>query len=129
MGIYVFTWVPDTTCKVTTKPRLNSASYGDGYSQDVPDGINSVVRSWSLSFKTRTADEALQMQDFLDARAGAQAFFWTDPYGRLGRWKCKTWDLTPKAGLLAEGTAVFDQVFDLPTDGYTAVLNPSAVIG
>ena len=78
-----FTWSPQTADKTVT-PRMNTASFGDGYVQRVADGINHKPREWALTF-VRPKAEIDAIESFLDANADT-AFDWTDPDGFTGRW-------------------------------------------
>jgi len=76
---YTFTWTPSKSFQKMSKPRVITAQFGDGYSQRIGDGINRIVREWSLSFNSRSIAQAQEIVAFLEARSGVQAFVWTPP--------------------------------------------------
>lgn len=109
----VFTWIPDRGFRTENKPRVLSAKYGDGYEQRVADGINSLIRSWSLTFKSRTIIDSDAMVAFLEARGGVEAFDFTPP-GTSTTYKviCSQWNVSYPATVGRDLTATFTQVFE-----------------
>lgn len=57
--------------------RLLVADFGDGYGQTAPDGINTVVEEWSLSFDDYPLADIKTITDFLDGLGSAKSFYWT----------------------------------------------------
>lgn len=108
-----FTITPDFGASRTTKPRVNSAKFGDGYEQRVPFGINTVVEEWTLRFANRTNAEKTELLDFLSARAGVESFDWT-PVGDTvsKKFVCREWSDTLENNDLYSITAKFEQVFE-----------------
>jgi phage-related protein len=105
-----FTWKPYSATK-TIAPRVRSAVFGDGYAQRMADGINSAPRQWQLVFQ-RPITEVAAIDAFLQARAGYEAFDWTDVDGVVGRWVCSDWSVTPFPGLsVSQLSATFLEEF------------------
>lgn len=105
----VFTWSPllDSTSG-TTEYRVRTASFGDGYRQEVADGINSYRDTWSLEF--RDSSEVLtQIKAFLDRHLGYKAFTWTPPLGEPSLFKVKSRGLKPLGNGVYSITATFEQ--------------------
>ncbi|NDV20822.1 phage tail protein [Pseudodesulfovibrio sp. JC047] len=96
--------------------RVNSLTYGDGYSQRSGDGLNSVADSISLAWPSLPKEKAAIIDDFLTERAGEKAFYWTAPRAATPqKWTCATWERTPiknKTGW-DRITATFTEAFDL----------------
>ncbi len=69
----------DKFLKKQTKPRILEVRFGDGYSQRMLDGINTIQDSWQLSFKNRTLIEVRKITAFLEARKGVTSFTWVPP--------------------------------------------------
>ena len=85
-----FTAIPSTGVNLTSAFKVNTAQFGDGYSQRVADGINANARSWSVSFTNQaTAIDAIQA--FLDTEAGVTSFTWVPPVGYSGKWLCESY--------------------------------------
>ena len=59
--------------------KLLTASFGDGYEQVAPDGLNARRQVWTLVWQTLTKAQADAIVAFLDARQGAEIFDWTPP--------------------------------------------------
>lgn len=88
MATPTFTWVVDTQAQPTIGYTVRTAQFGDGYAQDVGEGINNKTESWEVTF-TGSDTDVLAIMDFMDALAGYKAFFWTNPLGKIGLYKCK----------------------------------------
>jgi phage-related protein len=63
----------------TRTQRVLSAAYGDGYSHDVPDGINSQLDNWSIQWENMTASERDAVVAVLDAVGQTDILTWTPP--------------------------------------------------
>jgi phage-related protein len=98
------------SASVTTKPRVRTAAFGDGYEQRLADGINNAKRSWALTF-TRPTTEADAILAFFEARNGAEAFDWTPPYGVAGRWVARDWSAQMISMVAKSITVTFEEVF------------------
>jgi phage-related protein len=69
----------DSDSGYTREPRILSAGFGDGYSQEVGDGINPYNERWDLKFSNRPKADVLAIKTFLDTQNGATPFDWTPP--------------------------------------------------
>lgn len=67
---------PDFGYKFETVPRANSTPFGDGYSQRTQDGLNTQLRSTTLTFTNRTTVEKDILESFLDDQYGVLNFLW-----------------------------------------------------
>lgn len=93
------------------KHAVRRAKFGDGYGQAVKDGINARASSWAVAMPNRPEDDAQEITDWLDARAG-QSFFWTPPRSNTqGRFMCSAYTLTPVEFGLQSINATFEEVF------------------
>lgn len=106
----IFTWPSTGSPSGTATFRVRTAQFGDGYSQSVGDGINNKTQSWPLTF-TGSKAKMQAIVDFLDERAGWQAFFWTPPLGVQGYYTCTSYSPSPVGGPVYTVTATFQQVF------------------
>ena len=102
---------PDQGAKKQTKVRVKSFAYGDGYSQESPEGINNVVETWNLSFTGRSQATIMAVEDFLISNKG-YPFTWVNPLGRTFRYKCKEWDANYEVSTSCSLTCTFDQSFE-----------------
>lgn len=104
-----FTWSPAPGAAQQKTPKVRTSQFGDGYQQRVGDGINTISRAWTLTFRRLTADvDAIDA--FLTARAGVESFDWTPPSGSVGKWICKSWSQGIPAMQLQEINATFEEV-------------------
>ena len=74
------------------QPRVISVPFGDGYSQDSADGINTLLAKVSLSWNSLSKDDAATICDFFIARGGVERITYTLPDEATARlWKCTGW--------------------------------------
>lgn len=111
---YTFRWKPSKSFTTSTKPRIIKSQFGDGYSQRYVDGINSVVKEWSVAFNSNDLNTAAQIEDFFEARKGVEGFLWTPP-GDTKSYSviCTEWSRTYDSHISASISARFVQIFDV----------------
>lgn len=83
---------PGTKIKPTVKKL--SAEFGDGYTQESPDGINNVRDNVDLVWDTLLPDQAKAMEIFMKEHKGVIPFYYDVDEGEMRRWKCEVWDRT-----------------------------------
>lgn len=105
-----FNWVPMTNPTGTTTFQVNTAQFGDGYSQAVPQGLNNQSDNWPLAFIGLESVIA-PIKAFLDAKQGATSFYWTPPGGVQGLYRCATYTKQAMEAGVFVLTATFQQVF------------------
>lgn len=105
-----FTWSPAPGARRTIKPRVLSATLGDGYEQRVGDGINTQMASWAVSFNGLSVTDADSIDAFLKGASGVDAFDWTSPDGTVGKYVCREWDRINVGAERHNIFATFDQV-------------------
>ena len=71
--------IPDKTMSRRTAPKRYVASFGDGYSQRIAQGINSLDEVYSVTFKTRPKAEIDDIVAFFDSKQGVTNFSFTIP--------------------------------------------------
>lgn len=106
---------PDVSSTRSTKRTLNVTSFGNGYEQRVPVGINYKRDNWSLSWSNLTSDEKDTLVTFLEAISDGSVATWTSPMGG-GEKKYVLdgdWGVSFPSGNLFTVTAKFRQVYDL----------------
>lgn len=106
----VLTFPVDTGVQGRADFRVRSIRFGDGYQQDVRDGLNNKEQQWPVS-ATGPASQIQPLIDFLDACGGDQAFLWTPPRGVQGLYKCKGYSTTDTHGDWVKLTATFVRSF------------------
>lgn len=110
MATQTFNWVVSTQASPTIGYTVRSAQFGDGYSQDVGEGVNNKTESWEVSF-VGSDTEVLAIMTFLDALAGYKSFFWTNPLGQIGLYKCKDPKPTEVGGNTFSFTGTFTKAY------------------
>lgn len=113
---YTFSWVPSKSFSKTIRPRVITAQFGDGYSQRVVNGINSITREWSVNFNSKSINEINEIETFLSNRKGAEGFLWTPP-GESTAYAviCPDWSRTYDTHISASLQVKFVQIFDVLT--------------
>lgn len=91
------------------EPRIKKVDFGDGYTQQAPDGINSQLAKWSLNWEALTVSEKNTIEGFLAARQGYQTFTWIDPSGTTYKVKCPNWSVSEFAPKVFSIKASFNQ--------------------
>ena len=99
--------------------RALQAPFGDGYTQDVIDGLNPLRRTWNLVWQGLVKADRDTLIDFLDARYssanGVEAFTWTEPAESVAKtWRCRSRNPgKPERNGRYDVTAVFEEDFRL----------------
>lgn len=102
---------PAYQSSVKTTYRSLENNFGDGYKQTVPDGLNNIIKEWSLAWDMNEID-ADDLEDQLDALKG-QPFEWQDPKGVTRSYTCKEHSKSYVSYDNFRVTAVFVESFDL----------------
>lgn len=72
----------------TRTNRVLTAQFGDGYSQEAPDGINNLVDSWSVTYENLDNTERATLWAVLDAVGSWDYLTWQPPgYSTSKKWK------------------------------------------
>ena len=108
-----FTYVPDRSFKQSVKPRVLKAQFGDGYSQRLADGINTLGRSWNVTFKNRDLTTISAITSFFEGLQGTVSFDWTPP-GEVSSVKviCEEWNEEYITEDIRTITATFMRVYE-----------------
>jgi phage-related protein len=91
------------------EPRVKKVTFGDGYTQQTADGINSLLYTWNLNWDVLTASEKDTIEAFFIARGGYETFNWTDPGGTTFKVKCPNWSVNNFEPSIWKITATFKQ--------------------
>ena len=109
----VLTWIPAINAQKAVKPRVLQAKFGDGYSQRAADGLNTMLRSYTVQFSNRDKAESDAIEAFLIAQGGVLSFDWTPIGDQPGKWICSApngWTRIEIGGGIASINATFDEV-------------------
>lgn len=95
-----------------SQPKVRIAEFGSGYSQRSVFGLNQDPKVYGLTFRV-SEEESDTIEDFLNARAGAESFDYTPP-GEASSKKfiCREWSKTIPFPERAEINATFVEVFE-----------------
>lgn len=107
-----FSFTPDYAPTKTRRPNVTTVQFGDGYEQRFVKGLNPQPQTWSLQFKQREESDADDIEAFLVARGGTEAFDWTTPDGDAIRVKCSEWVKTLEVGNRWSISCAFIEVFE-----------------
>jgi phage-related protein len=106
----VFTWRAEVRTSGNGEFSMFSSLFGDGYSQEVPNGINNEMQKWSVvvSGKSSYVQEVLA---FLRQQKG-QPFEWKAPNtDGFGWYKCKRYSQNDEGGDYWNLTMEFEQAY------------------
>lgn len=71
---------------------LTRASFGDGYTQAAPKGLNHIRRTLSLKWDGLTPVQIAALESFMVEQGGYKPFYFTHlPEGVRRKWTCDTW--------------------------------------
>jgi phage-related protein len=93
----------------SVEPRVKRVSFGDGYTQESPDGLNTLLHTWNLTWNAVTYAERTTITDFLKAKGGYQSFYWLDAQGTQHLVKAPTWTESNIEPNIYKITATFKQ--------------------
>lgn len=103
-----FTYKAQVSTSGNGEFTVSTAKFGDGYSQDVPDGINNETQKWSVQVSGyRTYVQAVL--NFIRNHKG-MSFFWKPPLGVIGYYACKRYSLGDAGGAYWTVTFEFEEV-------------------
>lgn len=95
--------------------RVAKNNFGDGYTQRVLDGLNTKKEIWQLRWKNIPTAEKDAIVNFLNERAGYQAFSWTAPGSGVSLYyTCEKFSVSPVWVGYWSVSATFEQVYDIP---------------
>jgi phage-related protein len=69
-----------------TTTRVKRLSFGDGYEQVAPDGINVIDETWDVVTVPLRDSVADTLESTLNGLLG-EWFYWTPPYGSEGKYR------------------------------------------
>lgn len=79
----------------TPEVNLRRASFGDGYGQNSPAGLNHIRQVVALRWEFLTLAEAQEIEAFLVERGGYQPFLYAlNGEAQARRWICESWSMT-----------------------------------
>lgn len=108
MAIETFTWSPRPNPVGTFKDRTLRVQFGDGYEQEVADGIHTVSQSWPLEF-VGTETYVRPILEFVNRHTGGKSFAWTPPMGEQGHYKAREMRLRAMEGNMFSLSFTMDQ--------------------
>ena len=96
----------------TSAPNVRIAQCGSGYSQRSTFGINQNPKVYNFTFQVSETD-ADTIEDFLDARGGAESFDFSPPKeSGTQKYICRNWSKSIPYKNRATIQATFEQVFE-----------------
>lgn len=108
-----FTYTPDFGASKKSKPAVTPVKFADGYEQRISQGINTIPKTWDLTFALRDDTEADAIDAFLEARGAQESFSWTPPNSSTSyKFVCREWNRSIDHVNKSTITAVFEQVFE-----------------
>lgn len=102
-----FTWRVTIDTDADNSFVVNTAQFGDGYKQEVAEGINNIQRTFNVTLAGYKAEVA-PIIAFLEAHKGAVPFLWTPEFHGQGYYTCKRFKWRPNGGGHFTLTATFD---------------------
>lgn len=110
MATPTFEWTVNSMAGSTFSYTTRSSSFGDGYVQTVGEGVNNRNESWEISW-TGTITDLNEMLDFFDALGGWKSFFWVNPLGKIGLYRCVNPSPTEQGGNVFTLSGTFTKAY------------------
>lgn len=110
MAIETFIWATQHGDAPDITYRVRTSQFGDGYKQEVGDGLNNKVDAYPVTI-TGQRGKTLEIMAFMDRHVGAKAFLWRTPLGELGLFTCKNPVPTPMGGGVFKFTGTFERAY------------------
>lgn len=101
---------PSYPVESSSEPRILKVEFGDGYTQEAPDGLNFLLYTFNVNWDAITNAEKAIIKPFIEARGGYQTFLWIDPDGVTRKVKCRTWTFSNIEPGLHSLKATFEEV-------------------
>lgn len=98
--------MPSPQSMQSVRTLVTEIRFGRGIIQRVGRGL-SPQREWRVVFAEQPNVKIRQIDQFLAARNGKDAFLWTPPDGQQASFFCTSWKIHPLLG----GRATLDAVF------------------
>ena len=102
---------PSVGSDMTSEARLITNTFGDGYEQTAPDGLNAVKRTWPCQWTSLSHGDADYLEAFFIRNVG-KPFTYAAPGQVPLRWTCKSWKRGYPAGGYSSFSATLTQRFD-----------------
>lgn len=102
-----FTWRAQVDASGGGEFRTKRTPFGDGYEQEIADGLNTDRQKWTVTITNKDVDAALA---FVRAHVGV-SFFWTPPKGVQGYYKCRSYRPQDLGGNYFHLSLEFEQSF------------------
>lgn len=81
------TFIPSKDSSKSVEHRVLSLQFGNGYQQDVVDGINNKYEMWNVSFQLLTLADKNSIVAILNAAGAWDVINWTAPGGTALKYK------------------------------------------
>lgn len=113
MALQTFNYTYSKGMKKTTKPRVSSISFGDGYVNRTQRGLNPFEETFTLSFVNVPNTTAEEILTFFETHLGYKPFKWT-PIGTSTEILviCGEWDSTTDNHITKTLSATFTRTYD-----------------
>ena len=105
-----FNWKTLITNNGRNEFVVSRSKFGDGYSQEVPQGLNNEAGTYTVSVEGYE-EEIQPIVDFIKAKKGGESFYWKPPLQPLGTYICTSYSVVPSGGNHYVVTATFERVF------------------
>lgn len=102
-----FVWKCESSTSTNVTARALEARFGDGYTQDTPNGRNNTQATWSVVVSAY-GPVLRTIEDWLRAHAGVK-FLWKPPRMDVQQVVCKSWSVSENGGAHATITMQFEQ--------------------
>ncbi len=105
---------PDGNVTRASKPNMQVANFGDGYSQRATFGMKQTAIQLTLTYSTVLTSEKDILSDFVNAHQNGEAFFFTLPDESVARvWYFTDWKFTYVSAGVFNCNLMMQECFDI----------------
>ncbi|OOF68284.1 phage tail protein [Rodentibacter caecimuris] len=88
-----FKWCIRPHYSIDNEPDISEIAFGDGYTQRRLNGINSLLKTYSVSIKVKNKS-AVEIQRFFEKHKGITPFYFVEPLTKQRKKViCKKWPM------------------------------------
>lgn len=77
MALKTLPWCPQPGYTVDEELKRKVLNFGNGYQQRMEDGINALLRKYSVTYKVKNSQSA-EFRQFMKEHGGVRAFYFKD---------------------------------------------------
>ncbi len=113
MAELITTSVLTADAELRVNRRVLSVKFGDGYEQRALDGINTLNRTWTVTFTPTSKADTANLEAKLQVGLGHKPVLWQAPDESIpSNWIVRSYTKRPLRGVYLQVSCTFERIFD-----------------